>query len=139
MQIVRAKKMKKINKFNWVFVIVASILCTNVFAAETTELSVDPGTCWLRERGVLSKKNPISIQGVKTDNGCLAVITDDVFDKRFKFCVYSGFGIARGEEAGYYGCSYSREKNSYMFRAYMSYEGLSKKPDLICHFMCYNK
>ena len=108
-------------------------------ASEVTELSVDPDVCWLKERGVLSKKNPISVRGKKTENGCLAFITDDVFDKRFKFCVYSGFEMAGGKEAEYYGCPYSREKDSYMFRAYMSYEGLAEKPDLMCNFMCYNK
>lgn len=136
MAVVRAME---INRKNLAFIFLLSIFSTNLFAAESTELSVDSSTCWLKERGVLSKKNPISIQGKKTKNGCLAFITNDVFDKRFKFCIYSGFEMAGGENAGYYGCSYSREKDSYMFKAYMNYEDLTKKPELICKFMCYNK
>jgi hypothetical protein len=109
------------------------------YAGEVTELDITASTCWLKERGLMGKENPISIAGAKTGNGCLAFILDEVFNKRFKFCAYSGFDMVNGEEAEYYGCSFSREKDSYMFRAYMSYEGLSRKPDLICRFMCYSE
>lgn len=131
--------MREAIKVQLVCMLLVLMLCTNAFAAETTELSIDSSTCWLKERGVAVKKNPISIQGKNTENGCVAFITDDVFDKRFKFCVYSGFEMSQGQEAEFYGCSYSREMNSYMFRAHMNYEGLKRKPDLECRFMCYNK
>lgn len=111
----------------------------SVQAADITHMSLDPGTCWLKERGVAVKENPISITGKKTEHGCLAFIPEDTFDRHFNFCVYSGFEMVGGDKAAYYGCSFSKEKDSYMFRAYMSYEGLNRRPGLICNFMCYNK
>lgn len=37
----------------------------SVQAADITHMSLDPGTCWLKERGVAVKENPISITGKK--------------------------------------------------------------------------
>lgn len=119
--------------------LVSMLFCGQATSEEVTELSIGAGDCWLKERGVLSKEQAISITGKKTENGCIAFIQDNEFKNRFAFCVYSGFEMAAAEEAAYYGCSISREKDSFMFRAYMSYENLKRAPSLICKFMCYNK
>lgn len=109
------------------------------FAQEVTELSLDPAVCELRERGAMVKEDPIWIKGKKTESGCLAFIEDKIFSKKFNFCVHSGFEMAGGDQASYYACTLTREKDSFMFRSYMNYEGLSSKPDLICNFMCFIK
>lgn len=111
-----------------------------VSSAEVTELSIDAGTCWLKERGVAIKDQAISINGIKRQGyGCLAFVKEDDFDEKFNFCVYSGFEVA-GELPNYYACSISKEKNSYMFRAYAEgYEERQQKADLVCQFMCFNK
>ncbi|MFL7866112.1 hypothetical protein [Vibrio cincinnatiensis] len=111
-----------------------------VSSAEVTELSIDAGTCSLKERGITIKEQAISIDGIKRQgHGCLAFIMEDDFDEKFNFCVYSGFEVA-GELPNYYACSISKENNSYMFRAYAEgYEERQRKADLICRFMCFNK
>ncbi|WP_143751485.1 hypothetical protein [Marinobacter sp. LV10R520-4] len=52
-------------------------------SAEVTELSIDSSTCWLKERGVAIKKNPMSTTGVKNESGCIAFLPKSYISKNF--------------------------------------------------------
>ena len=73
-----------------------ALIAVNVYSDEVTELDIGSSACWLKERGVAVKEDPISIAGKKTDNGCIAFLRDKEFFERFSFCVYSGFQMVNG-------------------------------------------
>lgn len=109
-----------------------------VSAEEVTELYLHASTCHLQERGIWVKSDPISVEGHRSDFGCLASIKDEVFNKRYKFCVYSGFEIRAAPNASWYACGISREKDSFMFAARLDKDKPSSA-DIECKFMCYLK
>jgi hypothetical protein len=76
------------------------------------------------------------VDGLKDEFGCRAFIKDEVFNKRFKFCVYSGFQVTSAPNAGWYACGISREKDSFMFEARLDKDKPSSA-DIECKFMCY--
>lgn len=111
-------------------------IAADVDAEEVTELYLDAGTCWLRERGVAIKKDPVSVRGRKEDDGCRAFIVDDEFNRRFKSCFYSGFFVSAAPNASWYGCGISREHKSFMFEARMDKDKPGPE-NIECKYMCY--
>lgn len=134
------------NKSKFYLLICMSLILSKLaMTAEITQLMLTSSVCELDERGFMSKKDPIIIKGSQSDIlGCVAIIYEDDFDKKFKACSYSGFDILNGKNAEFYSCRYSLEivngKNAYMFNAYMSKEGIKGRlPDITCHYMCFKK
>lgn len=118
--------------------VLALLLTFDAPAEEVTELYLDAGTCWLRERGVAVKEDPVSIRGRKEDDGCRAFIVDKEFKKRFKSCVYSGFFVSAAANASWYGCGFSREHESFMFEARMDKDNPGPE-NIECKYICYLK